>query len=235
MYHDRLHKLFDISYDCLRRKINGGRIKVENEASLQLQFAAILKSMGELLEAERDEYFSIELEKPVLLQEGVFGKSGSSKAKIDIFVSYNNTQTGHNQSCAIELKYFKYENHREPNNRYDVYRDIRNLENYGEFASLCYLVVATDHDHYVNQAAYSPDTCDFDFRHGKSYLKGTIASYRTDKCYGNPITLGNSYEFQWDSVAGGVHFMRLFVAPISRGVEPLANLSAEAERGIPST
>jgi len=216
MHEDRLHTLFDISYGCLRRKINGGRIKVENEASLQLHFAAILKVMGELLEAESDEYFSIELEKPVLLREGTFGKSGSSKAKIDIFVSYNNTRTGHKQSCAIELKYFKYENHREPNNRYDVFRDIHNLENYGDFADLGYLVVATNHNHYVSQSEYSRDTCDFDFRHGKCYTKGTIASYRTEKCYGPPIILGGSYEFSWDTVAGGIHFMKLPVAPVGR-------------------
>ena len=53
----RLHQAFDMTYKCLRQKINGGCIRVESEASLQLQFAAILKSVGELLEIDRREHF----------------------------------------------------------------------------------------------------------------------------------------------------------------------------------
>jgi hypothetical protein len=67
MSQERLTRAFNLAYECLRGKINGGRIHAENEASLQLQFAAILKSVGELLEVNRDEFFSIELEKPVSL------------------------------------------------------------------------------------------------------------------------------------------------------------------------
>ena len=39
MSKERLARVFELSYECLRQKINGGRIHVENEASLQLQFA----------------------------------------------------------------------------------------------------------------------------------------------------------------------------------------------------
>ena len=60
---------------------------MDNEASLQLQFASILKAVGELFEVERDEFFSIELEKAVSLVDGSFEKSGSKKAKIDVLLS----------------------------------------------------------------------------------------------------------------------------------------------------
>lgn len=213
MHDDRLIRVFDLSYECLRRKINGGRIRVENESSLQLQFAAILKSVGELLEVERDEFFSIELEKPVVLLEGAFGKSGSSKAKIDILFSYTNASTKTVRSCAVEMKFFKQQNHREPNNRYDVFADLHNLENYGHIAELCFMVVGTDHDHYVNQPEYSYATGQFDFREGRKFLGGTTAIYQTANPYGAPITLRGSYEFTWDQAAGGLHFLRVRVEP----------------------
>lgn len=213
MSRERLTRAFNLSYECLRLKINGGRICVENEASLQLQFAAILKSVGELLEIHRDEFFSIELEKPVALTDATFGKSGSARAKIDIFCSYTNTATKETHRCAIEMKYFKQKNHREPNNRYDVFSDIHNLENYGGIADCCFMLVATDHDHYVSQAAYSADTADFNFSHGSSYVSGTVATYRTQQPYGEPIVLAGSYSFAWDTTADGLHFLKLAVEP----------------------
>jgi hypothetical protein len=222
MSEDRLVRVFDLAYECLRRKINGGRIRVENEASLQLHFAAILKSVGELLEVERDEFFAIELEKPVALPDLVFGKSGSPKAKIDIYFSYTNTTTGAVRSCAVEMKFFKKQNQREPNNRHDVFADIHNLENYGHVANQCFMVVGTDHNHYVNQSKYSAATSDFDFRQGIAYTAGTTATYRTPKPYGEPIALQRSYAFAWDETAGGLHFLRVHVQPVN---EPLKRAS----------
>lgn len=213
---DRLARVFDLAYESLRRKINGGRIRVENEASLQLQFAAILKSVGELLEVERGEFFSIELEKPIKLVNSSFGKSGSANAKIDIYFAYTNAATQAVQSCAIELKFFRKKNQREPNNRYDVFADLHNLENYGSVANLCFLVVATDHDHYVSWPDYSKDTSDFDFRHGRTYAAGTAATYRTIKPYGTPIMLSGSYAFTWNQVKGGLHFLCVPVVPRER-------------------
>lgn len=210
---DRLVRVFELAYECLSRKINGGRIRVENEASLQLQFAAILKSVGDLLEVERDEFFTIELEKPVVLADRSFGKSGSSKAKVDVYFSYSNATTKVVRSCAVEMKFFKKQNQREPNNRYDVFADIHNLENYGHIADLCFMVVGTDHDHYVSQAQYSAATSDFDFREGSTYVGGTTATYRTAKVYGEPITLRGSYPFTWDQTVGGLHFLRVQVVP----------------------
>lgn len=210
---ERLDRTFALAYECLRRKINGGRIQVANEASLQLQFAAILKSVGELLEAERSEFFSIELEKPVYSANDVFGKSGSKNAKIDILFSFTNAETKEVHRCAVEMKYFQRKNHREPNNRYDVFADIKNLENYGDFAEKCYLLVATDHNHYVDHAAYKAATAAFDFRDGRSYVSGTKAEYRTEKGYGDPITLQGSYDFKWDATAGGLHFLQLAIDP----------------------
>lgn len=213
MYRDRLIEIVEFSYARLREKINGGRICVKNEASLQLQLSSLLKSVGELYESKKNEVFSIELEKPVLLSSGVFGKSSTGKAKIDIYISIEDIKTKERHSCAIELKFFKHINHREPNNRYDVFSDIKNLEAYGDFSDFGFLIIATDHDHYVNQDSYSQETADFDFRHGSHYKCGRVLTYKTAKPYGEPIMLGNSYSFAWDECTNGIHFMKLFVPP----------------------
>lgn len=125
---------------------------------MQLHLGGLLKDVGELYENDRNELFSIELEKAVSLENAKFGKSGSSKAKVDIYCAYKNQESCTIDSCAIELKYFKRANHREPNNRYDVFSDIQNLESYGGFCQSGYLFVATDHDHYVSQDNYSAPT-----------------------------------------------------------------------------
>ncbi len=211
MYQTRLKDIVRLSFKSLYEKINGGLITVENEASLQLQLSSIIKSIGDLFIYQRDEIFSIELEKPVNLTNRNFKKSKSSKAKIDLFISIENLSSKERHSCAIELKFFKKANHREPNNRYDVFKDISNLENYGEFTDYGVLLVATDHEHYISQKVYSEDTADFDFRNDSRYESGTELSYRTAKPYGDPIALKGSYEFKWLEAAKGISFMLLDV------------------------
>lgn len=208
----RLQVIIELAYERLRNRVNSGRIKVDNEAGLQLQLGALLKVVGELYETGPDERFLIELEKRVRVGEGRFGKSGSDTAKVDIYCAYARGAEIF-ESCAIELKFFQRKNHREPNNRYDVFCDLANLEQYGGFADIGYLIVATDHDHYVRHAEYSPATSDFDFRDGVLRSGGTTANYKTDKPYGAPITLSGDYKFDWDVLDAGTHFLKVPVYP----------------------
>ena len=209
----RIKQIVEIAYDRLCGKITGQRIEVFNEASLQLQLASILKTLGELYEETPDERFNIELEKNVTLVGGTFIKSKTEKAKIDIWFSLENIKSGEKHSCAIELKYFKKANHREPNNRYDVFKDLHNLERYGGFVDIGFLLVATDHPHYINKEEFSPDTKDFDFREGRSYSAGVDLVYRTQNPYGPPITLQGSYDFSWRKVETGLSFLFIPVQP----------------------
>lgn len=204
---ERIQQIVALAYSRLCGKVARGRLVVANEASLQLQFASILKTLGELYEESSNERFNIELEKAVFREDGVFPKSGTSKAQIDVWISLANEEIGEGFSCAIELKFFRQVNHREPNNRYDTFKDLQNLELYGEFADIGFLLVATDHMHYVNQEAYSPDTADFDFRDGAAYRSGTTLTYRTRNPFGPPIELQNNYAFAWQVHAHGPSLM----------------------------
>ena len=205
-----LDSVVQLAYRSLIQKIAGGKIKIDNEASLQLHFGALLQHVGQLYEHTPADLFSTELEKTFKLKTPT---TKSKTARIDILLILGDTQRF--SICAIELKYFKKRNHREPQNRYDVFADIENLEAYREHGiDLTYLVIATDHQHYVRQAAYSADTGDFDVRHGSTYAAGTTLSYRTNKPYGSDITLSGTYDFCWDTIPlhyklGGEQFSML--------------------------
>jgi hypothetical protein len=179
-------------------KISGGSIDFNNEASMQMQLGMILNTLGKLSESKQNDIFNIELESFVYLNAPL-NKSNSNRAKIDITMCFGNKDAY--STAAIELKYFKKINHREPNNRYDVFLDISNLEKYKEeHFDLSYLFVLTDHEHYVNQTEYSDGTKDFDFRNKKQYKSRTELVYRTDSPYGPPLSLKGNYFFNWNEL-----------------------------------
>jgi len=209
-YKERTNQIVEIAFERLCGKVTGKRIEVANEASLQLQFASILKTLGELYEETKNERFNIELEKNVTLLDS---DSVESRKRVDIWFSLEDKKGDEQRACAIELKFFKRANQREPNNRYDVFQALHDLERYGKFADTGYLLVATDHPHYINQKKYSEDTRDFDFRDGSKYQEGTELVYRTQDPYGSPIRLRNNYCFNWNLVESDLKFLFVRVVP----------------------
>nr|WP_314491923.1 hypothetical protein [uncultured Chryseobacterium sp.] len=138
------------AFRLLTNKLGQGGLVASNEAAFQLEFGHILKTLGQLYEFRLTDKFYVEFENSYKLNiESV--KSKSKNARVDIFLKYQTDEQL--TTAAIELKFFKKKNHREPNNRYDVFKDIHNLELYKQHGTdLCYFFVATDHDHYVTQS-----------------------------------------------------------------------------------
>lgn len=203
---ERLRNIVNLAVPALFRQISGGRIRCESEATLQLHLGRLLATAADLELASERESFSIELEKP---DRDVDGK----RSRIDIWFQLTDSR-GDLWKCSLELKFFKKENQREPNNRYDVFKDISRLERSAKVANIGYMLVATDHMHYVTQREYSPATKDFDFRDGATYAAGTPLTYRTDG-YGPPITLARDYEFRWQDGPAKLHYLLLEVAPVA--------------------
>ena len=206
-FKNRLIEIIETSFRLLEMKTANGGIISKNEASFQLELGYILKVVGQLYEFQPNEKFHLELENYIDLKTKSI-KSKSKKARVDIYLEFGNE----NQKIksAIELKFLKKQNHREPNNRYDVFKDISNLEAYKENGiDLCYFYISTDHSHYVNQEYYSPDTSDFDFRNGANYISGNQLEYKTAKPYGQPITLKGNYHFKWSNQREKLYFMKL--------------------------
>ncbi len=201
-----VEEIIDFSYKILIKKLGNGSLVALNEAAFQLEFGHILKTIGSLYEFQLEDKFHLEFETVKKLNNKTI-KSKSKNARIDLFIRYKSGTI--ETSAAIELKFFKKANHREPNNRYDVFKDLSNLENYKENdVDLCYFILATDHNHYCYQENYSKDTEDFDFRDGKSYVSGKVLQYRTLIPYGDDIILKNDYQFTWETIQK-LNFLKL--------------------------
>lgn len=199
-------EIVETAYQLLIRKLAHGGIQAQNESSFQLEIGYILKTLGQLYEFRLVDKFHLESEVNIQLNEMSI-KSKAERARIDLLIHYRDEKT--TAKAAIELKFFKKENHREPNNRYDVFKDLSNLELYKENGiDLCYFILATNHSHYVNQEIYSVDTRDFDFWDGKEYKSGTVLQYRTDKPYGPDLKLNRDYKFSWNEV-NGLYFLKV--------------------------
>ncbi|WP_017732535.1 hypothetical protein [Nafulsella turpanensis] len=199
-------EIIETAYRLLIHKLAYGGLTAKNEAAFQLEFGHILKTLGQLYEFDLEDKFHLEFETYINLATQSI-KSKSDRARVDILITYQDKKT--KAKAAIELKFYKKANHREPNNRYDVFKDISNLELYKEHGiGLCYFILATDHRHYVNQERYSVDTEDFDFRNNSVYKAGTILQYKTTNPYGPDLMLKQNYKFCWDNVKD-LYFLKI--------------------------
>lgn len=206
-YKERLTEIIEKSFSILEMKLANGGIISKNEASFQLELGYILKVIGQLYEFHPNERFHLELENYIELEE-LSIKSCSRKARVDIYIEFGNKDQ--KVTAALELKFLKKTNHREPNNRYDIFKDISNLEAYkSNGVDICYFYISTDHNHYVNQEKYSSNTKDFDFRNLKHYTSGTCLEYRTPIPYGPSITLNGNYSFKWTEPKNDLFFMKI--------------------------
>jgi len=207
-YKKRMRKIVDTSINLLEQKVQYGGVVFKNEASLQLELGYILKVIGQLYQFNSEEKFHLEMENSISLRNSSTGNS--KNARIDIFMKLGDKNN--EVKCAIELKFFKKANHREPNNRYDVFKDFAKLEKYGNYGvDLCFFYLMTDHQHYVNHPKFSLDTSDFDFRNNSKYIAGTRLIYNTKKPYGKPITLCGNYHFKWNTLTLDLFTMKLII------------------------
>ena len=208
---ERLRQVIEQAYSIVCARIKGGRIKIDNEASMQLQLGMVLQTLGTLCEYGENDRFSIILEHTFELKEAT-NKCPKKHARADIYMELADGK----EKCTaiIELKYFKKANAREPNNRYDFFADLENLEQYHDQgkSQINYLIAGTDHSHYYSEASpISAETGDFNFRDGIRYEKGTPLQYRTKKPYGKDITLKHDYAFKWD-IADSYGFIKVKIS-----------------------
>jgi hypothetical protein len=124
-YLNRLKEITEMSFHTLEMKLANGGVISKNEASFQHELAYLLKVFGQLYEFNPKEKFNLEMESYLELNTSSI-KNGSNRASVDIFMTFG-TEDDYVKG-VVELKFFKKENHREPNNRYDIFKDISNLE-----------------------------------------------------------------------------------------------------------
>ncbi|GMX60107.1 hypothetical protein Elgi_68740 [Paenibacillus elgii] len=131
-YNDRLNYVLDLAWSIFIKRLSLGRIKVNKESSMQLHYASLINSLGELLCLDKDDVFTIELE-----------HSYQSK-NVDIVCYYNDIK------AAIELKCFKKSSNRATDtDMYDVLKDIERLFGFDDFEVKRFLCL-TDNPYYMN-------------------------------------------------------------------------------------
>lgn len=68
-FRERLREIVALAYKLFYLRTAHGLIKIENEASMQLQLGIIIKQVGEFYVFSKEENFSIELEKWIDLKK----------------------------------------------------------------------------------------------------------------------------------------------------------------------
>lgn len=129
---ERLNYVLDLAWSIFIKRLALGRIKVNKESSMQLHYASLINSLGELMCLDKDDVFTVELE-----------HSYQSK-NVDIVCYYNDFK------AAVELKCFKKSSNRATDtDMYDVLKDIERLFNFEDFEVKRFLCL-TDNPYYMN-------------------------------------------------------------------------------------
>ena len=187
MLKQRLKKIVTVAYDILGNKIANESIIVHNEASLQLQFGMILKTLGQLYEYAPTDRLVVMLETP---KNVTTTKSTNGKARCDIEIMLSD---GNGNQCIayIELKYLKKDkNAAITDERFSVWADIENVEHYIDSSDkLGFVIVYTDN---VNHTLVK----------NTKFCIGTGAEIHADTypyTQGRIITIKSNYTPNWDT------------------------------------
>ncbi|WP_073667568.1 hypothetical protein PCP30_15805 [Pseudomonas aeruginosa] len=200
----RMRHAISVAWQIFSRKVGGGLIAVNKEASMQLQYAFVLKQILPLILHARDESAELELETGVRLPTGpnnidilVIGRSGSREIRIALELKcYRNITASGGKRGAQDI-FHK-----------DVYQDLEILEAYvaAGIAHRGIALVMNDHAPITMPIEKKGKFWAYDISHGAHFAGGTI-----DVAIGGKpvkLTLSRSYSFDWHKF-GGIWFMEL--------------------------
>lgn len=218
---DKLDKLVKVAWELLQRKIAGGLVKVNKEASLQLHYAYILQELISICQFSDAENVKVILEKTI-------GMGGKNTQEIDVVIetTVNNTP----YQVAIEMKcYRKYASSgklRGGINEFvkEVYEDIESLEKYRVLDTSIkkvYFLAMTDYENVVSPLNQSKDKAKAKTPKYRAYdisngfvLKGPKNINIPVSSKSVSIHINGKYTFDWTVVpfsAGNFYFLILEV------------------------
>lgn len=192
------------AWDVFSKKVGGGIIQINKEASMQLHFAYVLQQVMPLIIFQDDERIDIELETSI--------SDGQTLRNADIMM---NVYKGNEfYRIVLELKCYKKLASSGGNRgatdifMKDIYMDLhlleRYCENYGADYGIC--LVMTDHKYFVHAEKKEGKCWDYDTTHGTEI---------GNKVYTTPIggksveiDLKDRYCFNWSS-EGDYYFVLL--------------------------
>lgn len=190
---DRVTWAIDFAWSIAVDKIVNEEIKVNKEASLQLHYSSILKTVLDLIKFSPKDRIEIELE--------TTKKVGSKPYIIDILLSYTDGKISEKHS--IELKCYKTITSSGGKRgasdlfMHGVYLDIYYSEIYLEhgFADYATCLILTDHSNFINPKSKKTKNWTYDISQGHSFTGGHFITSIGGKSV--DLILTKTYKFNW--------------------------------------
>lgn len=201
----RIHKTIDLCWSSFSAKVGCGLISINKEASMQLQFAYLLKNTLDLAVYNDDEHVELELETGILINGRLREcdivieiEKGDTKCFLPIEMKcYKEFASSGGKRGASDI-FFK-----------DVYKDIELLENYASTSKyldgIC--LVMTDYRGIPFPNSKKGKKWDYDISNG-TYITNGVNLNTPIGGYEVEINLSGSYIFNWSEV-GKNYFLKL--------------------------
>jgi hypothetical protein len=190
----RLRKAISAAWSVFARKVGSGLIPVNKEASMQLQYAYVLKQILPLTLHHKGESADLELETGVKTPSGtnnidilLRGYSGEKEERIAIEMKCYKTRAASGGTRGAHDIFMK-----------DVYEDLQILEEYVNcgLASRGVALVLNDMERFVNPKVKIGKCWAYDISQGNIFRGGTISTPIGGKSVN--ITLQKTYTFKWE-------------------------------------
>lgn len=203
-FEDRLRSAISVAWHVFARKVGGGLISINKEASMQLQYAYILKQILPLTLHHQGESAELELE------TGVKTKNGYNNIDILLIASTPSQEI----RIAIEMKCYRTiaasGSNRGAHDIFmkDVYEDLHILEEYVELgqASRGVALVMNDLERFVNPKVRNGKCWAYDISHGFTFPGGQLSVPIGGKTV--MVSLRKSYTFTWEKF-GSIWFTEI--------------------------
>ena len=194
-FEKRLRAAITVAWATFSRKVGGGHLKINKEASMQLQYAYILQQLVPMTIHHPGESVEIELE------TGLRTKAGINE--VDLLLKADSPAGKY--AIAIEMKCYREKaSSGKPRGAHDifmkdVYEDLEILETYvsSGHANIGVSLVMNDLERFVSPKKRGGKCWDYDISDGHVVAAGTTI---TTPIGGHPvhITLAKSYTFSWE-------------------------------------
>jgi hypothetical protein len=189
----RMRAAVTLAWSLFSRKVGGGLVEINKEASMQLQFAYILQQFLPLITFQPDEQLRLELE--------TGAKVGTTTCEMDVLFSGQSSVTNHR--IAIELKCYRTRassgGMRGATDIFmkDVYEDLAILERYLEcgLADEGIALVMNDLERLVNPKNKEAKCWHYDISHGAKFGPLSLSTPIGGKDV--LIELKKNYSLEW--------------------------------------
>jgi len=190
---DRVTWAIDFAWYITIDKIVNGDIKVNKEASLQLHYSTVLKTVLDLIKYSPKDRIEIELETTVVVAEKPY--------IIDILLSY--TDGNISEKHSIELKFYKTfassGRKRGANDIFmrSVYEDLFYSELYlkNQFANKATCIILTDYKSFIYPKSKNTKNWTYDISQGHTFSGGHFTTSVGGKNV--DFKLSKKYKFDW--------------------------------------